>query len=61
LLDAVWGHDRAVTDRTVDVYILRLRQKIEPESGGPALIRSVRGFGYSFNENVEQQTAATAG
>ena len=28
LLDAVWGHDRAVTDRTVDVYILRLRQKI---------------------------------
>lgn len=48
LLDAVWGHDRAVTDRTVDVYILRLRQKIEGETG-PAFIRSVRGFGYSFN------------
>ncbi len=48
LLDAVWGHDRAVTDRTVDVYILRLRQKIETE-GGPSFIRSVRGFGYSFN------------
>ncbi len=48
LLDAVWGHDRAVTDRTVDVYVLRLRQKIEQE-GGPAFIRSVRGFGYSFN------------
>jgi DNA-binding response OmpR family regulator len=48
LLDAVWGHDRAVTDRTVDVYVLRLRQKIEaPE--GPSFIRSVRGFGYSFN------------
>ena len=31
LLDAVWGHDRAVTDRTVDVYVLRLRQKIEQE------------------------------
>ena len=31
LLDAVWGHDRAVTDRTVDVYILRLRQKIEAD------------------------------
>jgi DNA-binding response OmpR family regulator len=51
LLDAVWGHDRAVTDRTVDVYILRLRQKIELE-GGPAFIRSVRGFGYSFNVEV---------
>lgn len=61
LLDAVWGHDRAVTDRTVDVYVLRLRQKIESESGSPALIRSVRGFGYSFNENVEQQTATSAG
>src|SRR5215470_2090046 len=47
LLDSVWGHDRAVTDRTVDVYILRLRQKIETEDG-PSLIRSVRGFGYSF-------------
>ena len=47
LLDAVWGHDRAVTDRTVDVYILRLRQKIETKEGR-AYIRSVRGFGYSF-------------
>src|ERR1700683_2766623 len=54
LLDAVWGHDRAVTDRTVDVYILRLRQKIEQE-GGPAFIRSVRGFGYSFNVEVPQE------
>jgi DNA-binding response OmpR family regulator len=52
LLDAVWGHDRAVTDRTVDVYILRLRQKIEPEPTNPGLIRAVRGFGYSFNENA---------
>ena len=33
LLDAVWGHDRAVTDRTVDVYVLRLRQKIEDRRG----------------------------
>ena len=54
LLDAVWGHDRAVTDRTVDVYVLRLRQKIEQE-GGPAFIRSVRGFGYSFNIEVPQE------
>jgi len=50
LLDSVWGHDRAVTDRTVDVYILRLRQKIEQDPANPLYIRSVRGFGYSFNE-----------
>jgi DNA-binding response OmpR family regulator len=54
LLDAVWGHDRAVTDRTVDVYILRLRQKIEP-GGVPTFIRSVRGFGYSFSAEVPQE------
>jgi DNA-binding response OmpR family regulator len=64
LLDAVWGHDRAVTDRTVDVYILRLRQKIENDPANPVFIRSVRGFGYSFNnavqavEETEQMRAA---
>jgi DNA-binding response OmpR family regulator len=66
LLDSVWGHDRAVTDRTVDVYILRLRQKIEADPANPALIRSVRGFGYSFHnlarplEEQEQHPAADA-
>ena len=54
LLDAVWGHDRAVTDRTVDVYILRLRQKIELDPANPIMIRSVRGFGYSFNEALSR-------
>jgi DNA-binding response OmpR family regulator len=48
LLNAVWGQDRAITDRTVDVYILRLRQKIETDPAAPRLIHSVRGFGYSF-------------
>jgi len=56
LLDAVWGHDRAVTDRTVDVYVLRLRQKIEAEDGA-AFIRSVRGFGYSFNQEPSRESA----
>jgi DNA-binding response OmpR family regulator len=59
LLDAVWGHDRAVTDRTVDVYILRLRQKIEADPANPLLIRSVRGFGYSFS-NTAQSTVEQA-
>jgi DNA-binding response OmpR family regulator len=57
LLDSVWGHDRAVTDRTVDVYILRLRQKIEPDPANPSFIRAVRGFGYSFNESTMQATS----
>src|SRR6266576_3519478 len=48
LLDAVWGQDRAITDRTVDVYILRLRHKVERDPANPLLIHSVRGFGYTF-------------
>lgn len=52
LLDAVWGRNRVVTDRTVDVYILRLRQKIEADPSRPALIRSARGFGYSFQKSA---------
>jgi DNA-binding response OmpR family regulator len=60
LLDSVWGHDRAVTDRTVDVYILRLRQKIEADPANPSIIRSIRGFGYSFNETADAVGAAKA-
>ncbi|MDZ7639864.1 MAG: response regulator transcription factor [Bryobacterales bacterium] len=56
LLDAVWGHDRAVTDRTVDVYVLRLRQKVERDPASPLLIRSVRGFGYCFDDGTHATT-----
>jgi len=52
LLDAVWGHGRVVTARTVDVYILRLRQKIEADPANPSFIRSARGFGYSFSPAI---------
>jgi DNA-binding response OmpR family regulator len=48
LLNAVWGQDRAITDRAVDVYVLRLRQKVEKDPANPILIHSVRGFGYTF-------------
>jgi DNA-binding response OmpR family regulator len=58
LLDYVWGMDRAVTDRTVDVHILRLRQKVEADPAAPALIRSVRGFGYLFDPGVEAPKAS---
>jgi len=60
LLDYVWGVDRAVTDRTVDVHILRLRQKVEADPAAPALIRSVRGFGYLFDSNASDAEATPA-
>jgi DNA-binding response OmpR family regulator len=61
LLDGVWGQERAVTDRAVDVYILRLRQKIEEDPASPKLIHSVRGFGYTFEPRSEAQSAEQAG
>ncbi|HUB78162.1 MAG TPA: response regulator transcription factor [Bryobacteraceae bacterium] len=48
LLNSVWGQDRAITDRAVDVYVLRLRQKVEGDPANPVMIHSVRGFGYTF-------------
>jgi len=48
LLDAVWGHDRFVTPRTVDVHIRRLREKIESQSNKPQYLQTVRGSGYRF-------------
>lgn len=60
LLNAVWGQDRAITDRTVDVYVLRLRQKIEADPAAPKVIHSVRGFGYSFDPKLEATLVANA-
>jgi len=58
LLNAVWGQDRAITDRAVDVYVLRLRQKIEIDPTNPGLIHSVRGFGYTFEPRASNATSA---
>ena len=60
LLNAVWGQDRAITDRTVDVYILRLRQKIETDASAPRMIHSVRGFGYSFEPRCREMVLEAA-
>jgi DNA-binding response OmpR family regulator len=49
LLDQVWGGNHAVSDRTVDVCVLRLRQKLEIDPSAPRWIHSVRGFGYTFD------------
>ncbi len=60
LLNAVWGQDRAITDRAVDVYVLRLRQKVESDPTNPSLIRSVRGFGYTFEARDQPARAMSA-
>ena len=47
LLDRVWGREKYITLRSVDVYVRRLRQKVEAP-GEPSLLKTVRGAGYLF-------------
>lgn len=49
LLDAVWGDSRFVTPRSVDVYVRRLREKIEAEPETPRFLKTLRGAGYRFD------------
>lgn len=48
LLDMVRGQDYAALDRTIDVHISRLRQKIEEDPRNPRYIKTVWGVGYMF-------------
>jgi DNA-binding response OmpR family regulator len=48
LLDAVWGDARFVTPRSVDVYVRRIREKIEADPESPRYLKTVRGAGYRF-------------
>jgi two-component system phosphate regulon response regulator PhoB len=48
LLDAVWGDARFVTPRSVDVYVRRIREKIESDPENPRYLKTVRGAGYRF-------------
>lgn len=48
LLDAVWKETPFVTPRSVDVYIRRLREKIEVDPRHPQYLKTLRGIGYRF-------------
>jgi two-component system phosphate regulon response regulator PhoB len=48
VLDAVWRETAFVTPRSVDVYVRRLREKIEKDPEQPQYLRTVRGAGYRF-------------
>lgn len=47
ILDHLWGDEKAVVDRTVDVHIRNLREKLGPAA---ALVKNIRGVGYKVEE-----------
>jgi two-component system alkaline phosphatase synthesis response regulator PhoP len=48
LLEHVWGYEYNGDNRTVDVYVRWLREKLEDDPANPQLILTVRGVGYRF-------------
>ncbi|HEX3049347.1 MAG TPA: response regulator transcription factor [Aggregatilineaceae bacterium] len=51
ILEAVWGYSAEVeSERTVNVHIRRLREKVEADPSAPQLIMTVPGIGYRFND-----------
>jgi two-component system phosphate regulon response regulator PhoB/two-component system alkaline phosphatase synthesis response regulator PhoP len=50
ILDYLWGNDKVVIERTVDVHIRNLREKL---GSFGAMIKNIRGVGYQFSSGVE--------
>ncbi len=48
LIEEALGYDFEGFDRTIDVHILNLRRKLEPDPGHPRYIKTVYGVGYKF-------------
>jgi two-component system alkaline phosphatase synthesis response regulator PhoP len=48
LIEEALGYDFEGFDRTIDVHILNLRRKLEPDSSHPRYIKTVYGVGYKF-------------
>lgn len=49
LLTVIWGPDYVGDPKTVDVYVGRLREKVEADPSNPARVLTVRGVGYKFH------------
>jgi DNA-binding response OmpR family regulator len=50
LIEKAFGYDFEGFDRTIDVHILNLRRKLEPNPNRPKHIKTVYGAGYKFSE-----------
>jgi len=52
LLDSARGRDMDLFDRSIDILVSRVRQKLNDDSRTPTLIKTVRGEGYLFDAKV---------
>jgi two-component system, OmpR family, response regulator RegX3 len=58
LIERTWGYECFGDSNRVDVYIARIRKKIEPDPANPRYLHTVRGVGYAFRveKTSEQHT-----
>jgi len=52
LIEKAIGYDFEGFDRTIDVHILNLRRRLEPDSNHPKYVKTVYGVGYKFSRGV---------
>jgi DNA-binding response OmpR family regulator len=48
ILSSVWGYQAYLNTRTLDVHVVRLRQKLEPNPNIPRHVLTIHGMGYRF-------------
>jgi DNA-binding response OmpR family regulator len=60
LIERVWGYDFVGDTNRVDVYVRRLRRKIEPDPRNPRYLHTVRGIGYVFRVDEGDNGTAAA-
>jgi DNA-binding response OmpR family regulator len=51
IMASVWGYEAMVTPRSIDRFVNALRNKIEVDAAQPHFIKTVREFGYKFDES----------
>lgn len=51
IMDKVWGYDSEMTSRTIDNFIVKIRQKVELNPNDPKIILTVHGMGYKLIAN----------
>ncbi len=54
IMQRLHGTDSSAFDRSIDVQVSRIRQKIEPDPRHPVLLKTVRGVGYQFVRPQEE-------
>jgi DNA-binding response OmpR family regulator len=56
ILNAVWGYDCYVGQRSIDRFVTTLRNKIEPDPHNPIFIHTIREIGYKFEPPCEGES-----